>query len=97
MNANGIENVADLSKIGANWTNGCGNIKPVITQYVMANGRRVAVQRGFDLDPNQSGIRQLARDGVTYDNTGVEPLVILRYFGPEANPKAPKIGDYRKA
>lgn len=37
-----------------------------------------------------------ARDGVTYDNTGTEPLVVLRYFGPGTNPRAPGIGDYRK-
>ena len=34
-----------------------------------------------------------ARAGVSYDNTGDEPLVILRYFGPDTNPQAPKIGD----
>ena len=37
-----------------------------------------------------------ATAGVVYDNTGTEPLVILRYFGPGTNPNAPKIGDYRK-
>jgi hypothetical protein len=37
-----------------------------------------------------------ARDGVSYENTGSEPLVILRYFGPNTNPDAPNIGDYRK-
>ena len=29
-------------------------------------------------------------------NTGSEPLVGLRYFGPEACPDAPNLGDYRK-
>ena len=38
-----------------------------------------------------------ARDGVAYDNTGTEDLVILRYFGPGTNPGAPAIGDYRKS
>jgi hypothetical protein len=34
-----------------------------------------------------------ARAGVTLENTStVEDLVVLRYFGPEANPDAPKIG-----
>ena len=34
-----------------------------------------------------------ARAGVTYENTSEnEPLVILRYFGPEVNPDAPAIG-----
>ena len=37
-----------------------------------------------------------ARDGVIFDNTGTEPLVTLRYFGPDTNPKAPAIGDYKK-
>ena len=37
-----------------------------------------------------------AQDGVTYDNTGTEPLVVLRYFGPGTNPRAPAVGDYRK-
>jgi hypothetical protein len=34
-----------------------------------------------------------ANDGVVYDNTGTENLVILRYFGPGVNPHAPAIGD----
>jgi hypothetical protein len=35
--------------------------------------------------------------GVTLENTSdTEPLVLLRYFGPEVNPDAPKMGDYRK-
>jgi hypothetical protein len=37
-----------------------------------------------------------ARGGVVFENTGLEPLVTLRYFGPEANPDAPNVGDYRK-
>jgi len=38
-----------------------------------------------------------AKHGVTYANTSeTEPLVILRYFGPEVNPDAPVMGAYRK-
>ena len=38
-----------------------------------------------------------ARDGVTFENTSdTEPLVVLRYFGPEVNPDAPNLGAYRK-
>jgi hypothetical protein len=34
-----------------------------------------------------------AKAGVTFENTSdVEPLVVLRYFGPEVNPDAPEIG-----
>ena len=37
-----------------------------------------------------------AREGVVFQNTGVEPLVTLRYFGPEMSPKAPNVGDHKK-
>lgn len=37
-----------------------------------------------------------AAEGVTFENTGTEPLVGLRYFGPDAQHKAPGVGDYRK-
>jgi hypothetical protein len=38
-----------------------------------------------------------AKAGVTFENTSdVEPLVVLRYFGPEVHPDAPEMGAYRK-
>ena len=34
---------------------------------------------------------------VTFENTSeTEPLVCLRYFGPEVNPDAPAMGAYKK-
>ncbi len=36
-----------------------------------------------------------ANSGVTYQNTGKEPLVTLRYFGPGAQPGAPKNGAWK--
>ncbi|MBV9122418.1 MAG: hypothetical protein JO112_03520 [Planctomycetes bacterium] len=39
---------------------------------------------------------EAARAGLVIDNTGSEPLVTLRYFGPDTNPQAPTVGDYRK-
>jgi hypothetical protein len=37
-----------------------------------------------------------AKTGVTFKNTSdVEPLVVLRYFGPEVNPDAPTVGAHR--
>ncbi len=33
--------------------------------------------------------------GVTFENTGSEPLVTLRYFGPDAWPEVPKVGHHR--
>ncbi len=38
-----------------------------------------------------------AKSGVTFENTSeTEPLVTLRYFGPEVNPDAPEMGAYKK-
>ncbi len=37
-----------------------------------------------------------AREGYEVENTGAEPLVLLRYFGPDTNPNAPKIGSYAR-
>ena len=39
---------------------------------------------------------EAAVQGVTFENTGLEPLFSLRYFGPHTNIDAPAIGDYRK-
>ena len=36
-----------------------------------------------------------AKDGVVIENTGTEPLVSLRYFGPDACPDAPEVGAYK--
>lgn len=38
-----------------------------------------------------------AKDGVVVQNTGTEPLVGLRYFGPNAQPEAPEIGAHKKS
>ncbi len=37
-----------------------------------------------------------AGEGVEIENTGTEPLVALRYFGPGASPDAPSVGDHKK-
>ncbi len=38
-----------------------------------------------------------AQEGYEIENRGTEcPLVLLRYFGPDVNPHAPKVGDHRK-
>jgi hypothetical protein len=36
-----------------------------------------------------------ASQGVSITNTGTEPLVSLRYFGPDANTEAPAVGDHK--
>ena len=37
-----------------------------------------------------------AQRGVEVENLGSEPLVGLRYFGPDTFDKLPNVGDYRK-
>jgi hypothetical protein len=37
-----------------------------------------------------------AAEGVVVENTGTEPLVGLRYFGPDAQPAAPEVGAHRQ-
>ena len=39
-----------------------------------------------------------AREGVTFENTSdTEPLVCLRYFGPDAQPDAPEMGAHKQS
>jgi hypothetical protein len=38
---------------------------------------------------------EAATQGVEFENTGCEPLVMLRYFGPDAQPDAPSVGGHR--
>ena len=38
-----------------------------------------------------------AKEGVIFENTGSEPLVGLRYFGPDAQPNAPGVCDWERA
>ena len=37
-----------------------------------------------------------AKEGVTFKNTGTEPFVSLRYFGPDVHKDLPRVGDYLK-
>ena len=37
-----------------------------------------------------------AGEGVTFQNTGSEPFVSLRYFGPDTHADLPKVGDHMK-
>jgi hypothetical protein len=39
---------------------------------------------------------EAATAGVEIENTGSEPLVGLRYFGPDTHKKMPNVGDYKK-
>ena len=55
--------------------------------------------RFHDLTEDEAFVTEdAAKAGVVYENTSAtEPLVVLRYFGPEVNPDAPDVGDAAKA
>jgi hypothetical protein len=38
---------------------------------------------------------EAACQGVVFENTGREPLVTLRYFGPDSSPTAPDTGAFK--
>ena len=39
-----------------------------------------------------------AKSGVVYESESEhDPLVVLRYFGPDVNQDAPEVGDHKKA
>lgn len=40
---------------------------------------------------------EAARAGIVIENTGTEPLVGLRYFGPDVHPRVPNVGDYKRS
>lgn len=83
--------VKDNGAYGLTAVQGCGAI----------NGKRLqtpAMIRFHQLTEDEYFVSHgAAKAGVTFDNTGDEPLVVLRYFGPDTNPHAPKIGDAKKA
>jgi hypothetical protein len=45
---------------------------------------------------NESGKSGTKGEEQTMNTSETEPLVTLRYFGPEVNPDAPAMGAYRK-
>jgi hypothetical protein len=69
---------------------GCGRIGKVALQTP-------AMIRYGELTEDEVFVSyEAARQGVVFENTGKEPLVTLRYFGPDTNPDAPKVRDHKK-
>lgn len=54
------------------------------------------IRFGADTEDEVFVSASAATEGVTFENTGSEPLVGLRYFGPDACPDAPEIGGGKK-
>lgn len=56
----------------------------------------VMIRFGDMTDDEVFVIESKANEGVTFENTGRDPLVGLRYFGPDAQPNAPANGAWKK-
>jgi hypothetical protein len=69
---------------------GCGRIGRMEIQTP------AMIRFGADTEDEVFITHEAARRGVRVENTGSEPLVGLRYFGPDVHENLPKIGDYRK-
>ncbi|HEY3392486.1 MAG TPA: hypothetical protein VGK58_07255 [Lacipirellulaceae bacterium] len=54
------------------------------------------IRFGADTEDEVFITHEAARRGVRVENTGSEPLVGLRYFGPDVHEILPKVGDYCK-
>jgi hypothetical protein len=82
--------VKDKGAYGLITVQGCGRIGNMALQTP-------AMIRYGELTEDEAFVSyDAARQGVVFENTGKERLVTLRYFGPDTNPDAPKVGDYRK-
>jgi hypothetical protein len=69
---------------------GCGRIGRLEIQTP------AMIRFGADTEDEVFIAHEAAQRGVRIENTGSEPLVGLRYFGPETHKNLPKLGDYRK-
>jgi hypothetical protein len=54
------------------------------------------IRFGADTEDEVFITHEAAQRGVIVENTGSEPLVGLRYFGPDVHKNLPAVGDYRK-
>jgi hypothetical protein len=69
---------------------GCGRIGRLEIQTP------AMIRFGADTEDEVFITHEAARRGVRVENTGSEPLVGLRYFGPDVHENLPMIGDYRQ-
>jgi len=69
---------------------GCGKIGKLTVETP------VMIRYGEEPNDEVYVTAEAAAKGFVVENTGSEPLVSLRYFGPDTHPKTPQIGDHRK-
>ncbi len=69
---------------------GCGRIGALELQTP------VMIRFGEETTDEVFITHEAATAGVEVENTGSEPLVSLRYFGPDVHANVPEVGDYKK-
>ena len=81
--------ITDTGAYGWITVQGSGQIGPLTLQTP------AMIRYGEMTDDEVFVTAAAAAAGVRIENTGTEPLVSLRYFGPDANPDAPSVGDHK--
>lgn len=81
--------ISDTGAYGWITVQGSGQIGPLALQTP------AMIRYGEMTDDEVFVTAPAAAAGVRIENTGTEPLVSLRYFGPDANPDAPSVGDHK--
>ena len=86
-------------------TFGTTYLKTLLPPWAFEGGREQAISMLRDVLSNgllSKSVHDLKRAhallsnaGVVLENTGSEPLVTLRYFGPDACPDAPEVGAHK--
>ena len=69
---------------------GCGRIGKMRLQTP------VTIRFGQETEDEVFITHEAAAGGVEIENTGTEPLVSLRYFGPDVHANMPNVGDHKK-
>ena len=81
--------ISDTGAYGWITVQGSGQIGPLALQTP------AMIRYGEMTDDEVFVTAPAAAAGVRIENTGTEPLVSLRYFGPDAKPDAPSVGDHK--
>jgi len=66
------------------------------TMGALALQTPVMIHFGEEPDDEVFITAEAAAGGVVIENTGAEPLVGLRYFGPDVHDDVPQVGDWKK-
>ena len=82
----------------ASWCGPCRREMPGIERMISALGDselEIVLINTAETEDEVFITHEAATAGVDVENTGSEPLVSLRYFGPDVHTQVPSVGDYK--